>query len=137
MPRCGISLCVVWVAVGCASVAGRHQPLPPAHSTCQVEGLMGAQVKARVIDSRGDGLPGIPVKVIQQDPASPESAFTTSKGVASDGWVVLEMPGDHKYKILVEYPGFVPRSGVIYLAAGCRTEMSLELKIKKLDEIIE
>ena len=137
MPRCGSLIGVLWVAVGCASMAGRHQPLPPAHATCQVEGLASAQLRARVFDTRGDGLPGIPVKATQQDAPSTEAPFTTSKGVASDGWVVLEMPGNHSYKIVVEYPGFVPRSGIIYLAAGCRTEMSLELKIKKPDEIIE
>ena len=137
MPRRGGFLGVLWVAVGCASLAGQHQPLPPARATCQVEGLAGAQLRARVIDTRGDGLPGIPVKVTQENAAPGEPPFTTSKGVASDGWVVLELPGNHNYKIVVEYPGFVPRSGIIYLGAGCRTEMSLELKIKKLDEIIE
>ena len=137
MPRGGTVLGLLCAAIGCASVGGRHQPLPPARATCQVEGLVGAQLRARVIDTRGDGLPGIPVKATQQDAASTEAPFTTSKGVGSDGWVVLELPGNHNYKVVVEYPGFVPRSGIIYLAAGCRTEMSLELKIKEPGEIIE
>ena len=82
-------------------------------------------------------MPGIPVKATQQSAAANEPPFSTSKGVAADGWVVLDMPGNHNYRVVVEYPGFVPRSGIIYLASGCRTQMSLTLQIKKPDEIIE
>jgi len=137
MSRGGSLLGVLCVAVACASVTGRHQPLPPAVATCQIEGLVGAQLRARVIDTRGEGLPGIPVKATQQTAPANEPPFTISTGVATDGWVLLDLPGNHNYRVVVEYPGFVPRSGIIYLAAGCRTQMSLTLQIKKLDEIIE
>ena len=137
MPKGGSLVGVLWVAVACASMTGRHQPLPPADAACQIEGLAGAELRARVIDTLGEGLPGIPVKATQQGGTTNDPPFTTSKGVEKDGWVVLEMPGNHNYRVVVEYPGFVPRSGIIYLAVGCRTQMSFTLQIKKPDEIIE
>jgi hypothetical protein len=103
---------------------------------CQIDGTTGARLRARVVDTRGDALPGIPVVATLVDRATPRPLLERTALAGSDGWAILELPGGHSYQVLVRYPGFVPRTGVIHLAPGCRIEMSIELAVRKPHEIV-
>jgi hypothetical protein len=124
-----LSLCIL--AVGCASAGRGHQGLPTAQSDCHIGGLTGAQLNVRIIDTRGDDLPGIPVVATLIDKATPMPLLERTTSSGSDGRAVMELPGNHTYQVLVRQSGFVPRSGAVFLAAGCRTEMFIQLAIKR------
>jgi hypothetical protein len=130
MRKSGLAFGLCLLGIGCASATGGHQALPDPESACHIEGITGARLKMRVTDSKGDALPGIPVAATLVDRATPRPELERTVSTGPDGWAVIDLPGGHRYQILVRSAGFVPRSGVVFLATGCRTEMSIELTIK-------
>ena len=137
MLKSGLAFGLCLIGIGCASAIGGHQALPEALSACHVEGIAGAQLKVRVIDSKGDALAGIPVVATLVDRATPRPELERTVSADPDGWAVMDLPGGHRYQILVRSAGFVPRSGVVFLATGCRTELVTELTIKSAHPIVE
>jgi hypothetical protein len=133
----GLAFGLCLIGIGCASAIGGHQALPEAQSACHIEGMTGAQLRVRVIDDKGEALPAIPVVATLVDRATPRPELERTVSAGPDGWAVMDLPGGHRYQILVRSAGFVPRSGVVFLAAGCRTEMSIELTVKGANPIIE
>ena len=128
------SVCLGAAVLGCASVPREHRVLPAAETSCDLEEVQGAELRARVMDQRGAPLPGIPVLVTS---GVGSTRFSSTQFARTDGWAVLALPGNQRYEILIKYPGFVARSGELALAQGCRAELRVVLHIKRPDEIIE
>ena len=121
-------LCRVVPALALFSVSGVAQAGRPALAAVGTRAEVRAEitVKGRVVDEKGNGLPGVTVVV---------KGTTIGASTNSDGTFVLTFPGTQTNPVLsISYIGFASQDVVV----GSRTEINVTLRedAQKLKEVV-
>jgi hypothetical protein len=119
------------VSLACGLRPYKQYTLGEPRPTCGGE---QTELRAKVVDKEGRPLAGVPVIAATADSEAGEVFYGAEAG--TDGWAVIELPGNHHYTVAAGYVGFVPKSGIVFLAAGCRVEVLIELEVAEPREII-
>ena len=93
-----------------------------------------AELHLAVTDTDGGPMPGVPVSVVAADPKPGDPPASATVTTGPDGMAVLSLPGNRPYLVSTGFVGFVPRSEVIFLRAGCYLRASVKLPVAPVDE---